>query len=138
MMTPITAITLAAKKVGISVSLLQAICMAESGLNNIHNYNDGHSHSWGLCQVKTETARWMGKVTEHKDLIAYADKDLKDHYKNAFAAAVYIKYQLKRYNENTCKAISGYNAGKYISGNKDYVKKVLSHLEDKPKCLNNL
>lgn len=132
-MTPFIAILAAAKKVGVSSGLLLAICTTESGLKNINNYNDGISHSMGICQVKKSTANWIGRITEHKDLINYSEKDLQDVKKNAYAAAVYLKYQVDRYQDH-CKAISAYNAGKYITGNQQYVSKVSKHLPKNMKC----
>jgi len=70
-MSPLTAIIFAAKKVGVNVAVLLSICSVETGLKNIHNYNDGHSHSFGVCQVKVSTAQWLGRTTKYTQLKDY-------------------------------------------------------------------
>lgn len=65
--------------------------------------DDGGSPSIGLCQVKLKTSKWLGyKGTE---------KQLLNPTVNAYYAAKYLKYQLKRYNGNTEKALIAYNRG---------------------------
>ncbi len=111
----------AAKVVGISSSLLMGICQTETGLKNVIHYNDGHSHSYGICQIKHNTAkRFRAKITK---------KDLLNAYINAVMAAEYLKYQLARYNNNQNMAISAYNAGHAIKSNKKYVRSVLKNIE---------
>ena len=126
-MSPLTAIIFAAKKVGVNVAVLLSICSVETGLKNIHNYNDGHSHSFGVCQVKVSTAQWLGRTTQYTQLKDYSSKDLSQIDKNAFAAAIYLKYQYDRYGSYR-KAVSAYNAGRAIDGNKGYVDKVYTDI----------
>lgn len=107
-------LTLAAKKVGIAPSLLVAVCHTETNLKNVHNMNDGGSASYGVCQVKHETSRWMAKLYRDEKMARWTEADLKIPAKNAEAAAKYLKYQLKRYDNNWCAAIAAYNAGSAI------------------------
>lgn len=77
--------------------------------------NDGGSPSYGLCQVKLATARHMGFKGKPSDLLK---PDI-----NADLAAKYLRYQLNRYGSME-KALSAYNAGRYIKANAGYVAKV--------------
>jgi len=96
----------AAKNVGVSSALLLAICTHESGLKNVIAYNDGNSHSYGICQIKKETAQMLGFKGKALDLM--------NPEVNAIWAAKYIKFQEDRYGkENWCKITAAYNAGKY-------------------------
>ncbi len=100
-----TMIMIVAKKIGISGSLLLAICTNETGLNNVMVHHDGGSTSYGICQVKVGTAKMMGYEVSGEDL-------MKPEV-NAEIAAVYLKYQIDRYDGNICKGTAGYNAGRY-------------------------
>lgn len=132
----LTIVIMAAKKVGIAPVLLVAVCHTETNLKNIHNLNDNGSPSYGICQVKMETVEWMAKFYKDKKMAKWTDKDLKIPTKNAEAAAKYLKYQLKRYDQNWCAAIAAYNAGsalesKVVPGkpqNYTYVKRVKSRI----------
>lgn len=125
-------ITGVAKSVGIAPGLLLAVCMTETNLRNIDSANDGGSPSYGICQVKLKTARWMGKVHKKPELQNFTEADMRDVRKNATVAALYIKYQLNRYAGDTCKAVAAYNAGKFkessvylgLPFNWSYVQKV--------------
>lgn len=133
----LTILTVAANKVGIAPALLVAVCHTETNLKNVHNMNDNGSPSYGVCQVKHDTVRWMAKINNNVKMSLWTEKDLKNPSKNAEAAAVYLKYQLGRYNNNWCAAIAAYNAGsavesKIVPGkprNYMYVKKVKSKIE---------
>src|ERR1035437_10070172 len=91
-MTYSTIILLAAKKVSISGSLLLAICTHETGLQNIAWMNDVNSPSYGICQVKESTARQLGFKGMAEDLM--------NPKENARYAALYLKYQINRYQGN--------------------------------------
>lgn len=118
-MTMLELITIAALANGVAPSTLKAICWVESRHNpNIIHKDDGGSDSYGICQIKLATARFMGFKGKAKDLL---DPKVNLHY-----AAKYLKYQKDRYGDNVRKAISAYNAGRYIKANKKYVDKVSS------------
>lgn len=136
-MDMITILTVAAKKVGIAPALLVAVCHTETNLRNVHNMDDNGSPSYGVCQVKHETAQWMGKLYKDSKMSKLTEKELMLPFKNAEVAATYLKYQLNRYDNNWCAAIAAYNAGsavesKVVPGkprNYKYVKKVKSKIE---------
>ncbi len=118
----------AALKYGLSVSLLAGICGVESNFNPAAiNHHDGApgSHSFGMCQIKYSTARMLGLPVskhctgQHIDKCPLFRPDI-----NAEYAAKYLKEQLIRYNFDERKAVSAYNAGKFINGNRKYVDKV--------------
>lgn len=106
---------------GLPSGLLDSVCWVESGHNPtaIHKH-DGDSDSIGLCQIKYKTAKWLGFKGREKDL--YNPKI------NAYYAAKYLQYQIKRYNGNTKKAIIAYNIGnaKQLT-NTAYSDKVIKH-----------
>lgn len=107
----LSAITLAAKKVGISGSLLLAICSHESGgFRFRHNPDDRGSPSFGACQVKEATAIQVGYKLTHKQL--------GEPKKNAMIAAKYLKWQLDRYENNYCRAVAAYNSGTFHESKK--------------------
>lgn len=129
----------AAKAVGVSGSLLLAICTQESNLKNTIVYYDGTSHSYGICMVKHGTAKMLGFKGSSSDLMVPKT--------NALWAAKYLKYQASRYgHKNWCKITAAYNAGSYkesvvVPGkprNFGYVKKVQNkldwELQDKLSC----
>lgn len=118
----------AAKKVGVDTNLLKAICWVESKHDaTAMNYLDGGPHnSVGLCQVQFRTATYMGYKGTKEGLL--------DPYTNAYYAAKYLKYQIKRYDDVDL-AVLAYNAGS-IKYNKDgviinfeYLTKVKKALE---------
>lgn len=109
-MTYLSVIMVAAKIARISGALLVAICTHETNLTNIVAYHDGHSPSYGLCQVKFETATMIGFKGKAEDLIIPTI--------NAKWAAKYLKHQEKRYNGDWCKMTSAYNAGSYNESKK--------------------
>lgn len=105
-----TIILLAAKKIAVSGALLLAICTHETGLKNTMVHHDGGSPSYGICQVKKDTAKMMGYNVNGNDL-------MKPEV-NAKVAASYLKYQLDRYDNNMCMATASYNAGRYNPSSK--------------------
>ena len=133
-------ITQTAKIIGISPQLLIAICMTETNLKHIHTPNDGKTTSYGVCQVKLETAQFMGKVYKKPHLVVFTSEDMKDIKKNVKVAALYVKYQIERYDGDLCKAVAAYNAGRFKESTKypgkpfnwKYVEKVQDKITDNP------
>jgi len=108
----------AAKAYNVPPRLLYGIARAESNLNpEAINKHDKGSPSYGLCQLKLSTARFLG----FKGKVA----DLKDPYINSFFAAKYLRYTYLMNHKSWERAISSFNAGHYTSKNKKYVKNVL-------------
>jgi soluble lytic murein transglycosylase-like protein len=128
-----TIILAAAKVIGIPGSLLLAICTHESGLRNVEAPHDHGSPSYGLCQVKLDTAKILGFTGEGSGLM--------DPETNAKYAAMYLKYQLDRYQGDWCSATAAFNAGSYLPSTKSpgkpknfkYVKKVTLLLDKEHK-----
>jgi len=114
-------LALIAHLVGITPSLLLAICFTESNFRNVAGDN---GKSIGICQIKLNTAKMLDKkVTE---------TELWDPLLNGFYAAKYLKYQQDRYKgrkdaEYCIK--SAYNAGSCIKSNRKYVDKVRLRLK---------
>lgn len=123
----------AAKSIGVPGSLLLAICTHESKLVNIIAPHDNGSPSYGLCQIKEETAKMLGFDGESRRLM--------NPIINAKYAALYLKMQLNRYDGDWCMATAAYNAGTYSPSTKvpgkpknlQYVEKVILHLDDELK-----
>jgi soluble lytic murein transglycosylase-like protein len=110
------AILIAALTNGVDPSLLSAVCYVESSHNpSAFVRQDGRTSSYGLCQVKLETARTLG----------YAGKasGLMDARTNAYFAAKYLRKQYNRYGSWT-RAVSAYNCGR-VCNNRRYVRKVI-------------
>lgn len=106
----ISIIIAAAKKAQVSTAILLALCTHESSLQNVKVHEDGGSPTFGICQVKHETAKMLG----------YTGKDdgLMDPQTNAKWASLYLKWQLNRYEGSYCKAVSAYNMGSYSESKK--------------------
>lgn len=130
-MTFLTIITAASKKVGVSASLLYAICSYESAnFTDIHVHNDGGTPSVGICMVKEGTARMLGFKGTLKELE-------NNHEINAEYAAKYLAYQEKRYGNDWVMLAASYNSGTYnpsdtVPGcprNLKYVNRVKKKLE---------
>lgn len=123
MISPLAALTLASKSIGVPLQLLVAICTVESGLHaTVINQYDGDSPSYGLCQVKHNTAKQVGFKGNVNRLLK-ADV-------NASVAAKYLKHQLIRYKGNWKKAISAYNRGTAHPSNRKYVNRVLTQVRE--------
>lgn len=83
--------------------LLSSLCYVESNHKNVISYNDGKTNSYGICQIKYETAKHLGfKGTE---------LDLMKPENNIKYAGKYLKHQLTRYNGDVKKAVIAYNRG---------------------------
>jgi len=123
----IATIIASAKLIGITPSLLLGLCSVESSLQNIVNKNDFGSASYGICQVKENTKKHVISLKKFPPCVSVFKKDqLMDISYNSCIAAKYLKYQMERYKGNVRKALSAYNAGRYVKHNKKYVNKVLS------------
>lgn len=109
-MTYSAIILAAAKAVKVSGALLLAICTQESNLTNAMVLHDGGSPSYGVCQLKYETAKMVGFKGRKQDLM-----DVKT---NATFAAKYLAYQQTRYGNDWVKIASSYNAGSYSASKK--------------------
>jgi soluble lytic murein transglycosylase-like protein len=106
----ITMILNAAKIAKTSGIILLAICTHETGLTNVTVQNDGGTPTYGICQVKLETAQMLGFEGKAKQLLVPKE--------NAKWAAVYLKHQFDRYDGDWCRAIAAYNAGKFNESKK--------------------
>lgn len=106
-------------RTGLDPRLLYSICLVESK-GNVKAFvkHDGASASYGVCQIKLNTARSVGFIGSYNQLM--------DPSVNALFAAKYIQKHLKRFKA-LMPAISAYNAGRPISGNAAYVNNVLSN-----------
>lgn len=138
--TIVLTITKAAKAAKVSATLLVALCSHESMDFTIkYNQFDGGSPSYGICQVKEDTARMLGFKGKKEELMI--DKV------NAKYAAKYLSFQEKRYGTTDwCKLVAAYNAGSYKESKKvpgkpmnlKYVrlvqKKLDSEYEDRLSC----
>lgn len=124
-----------AKSMGVPGALLLAICTHESNLNNTIVVYDNGSPSYGLCQIKLDTAKSLGFVGSAPEL-------MKPRV-NVKYSALYLKMQLERYDGDWCKATAAYNSGTYNPSNKvpgkprnlKYINRILDLLDDnlKPK-----
>lgn len=135
-------LTSVATKVGISPALLISVCMTETNLRNVDVPNDGDSTSYGVCQVKLKTAHFMARVHKKPRISLFGSDDMRVIENNAKVAALYIKYQLDRYEGDACKAVAAYNAGRFkessqypgVPFNWKYVEKVEGHLGQNLGC----
>lgn len=99
--------------------LLSAVCYVESNHKiTAINHKDGKhpaaTTSYGICQIKKETAASVGfKGTAKK---------LQDPITNMYWAAKFLKFQLKRYGGDPRKAVAAYNAGAYRVNQKGLIK----------------
>lgn len=111
-----------AGSVGVCAAMLYSICSVESSGKNVLRHNDGGSPSYGICQVKLNTARLFNPDTTTEMLMTPEE--------NILYAALYLKKQQARYPHSADCVVASYNAGKCkrdTNGkikNKDYVKKV--------------
>lgn len=105
----IKAIILAAKKVGVSSTLLLSVCMTESNLSNATNTYDRNKGSHGICQVNGVHAKYIST--------------LYDPETNAMIAARILKSDLDKYKD-TWVAVSAYSTGSNKWYNAEYVNKV--------------
>lgn len=84
--------------------LLSSVCFIESSYNiNAVHKDDGGTDSLGVCQIKYSTAKWLGFKGSKRDLM--------EPSVNVYYAAKYLNKNLKRYQQNSVKAIIAYNKG---------------------------
>jgi soluble lytic murein transglycosylase-like protein len=120
--------TNAASSFNIDVTLMYAICMQESKCRaGAINHNDGTklqknrgvvSKSHGMFQIKLATAKALGFTGTTKDL---RKSDINAYYAAKLLRSLYNKYK------DTIKVISAYNAGKPITSNKNYTRRVVEY-----------
>lgn len=110
-MTYTETVVAAAKAFKVSSSLLLAICTHESGgLKNVLVPHDHGTPTYGICQVKAGTAEMFGYKNEGTGLM--------DPATNAKYAALYLRYQLDRYDQDPCMSVAAYNAGSFNESTK--------------------
>lgn len=97
--------------------LLNTLCRVESGLNpKALNVHDGGSPSYGVCQVKYQSAKLVG--------FKGSPKQLMDPKVNIDVAGRILSAQYKRYG-NWAKAVTAYNKGNSSShGGSAYLARV--------------
>lgn len=113
----------ASYETNLPIRMLVAIATIESSLtaNKIHRH-DGDGDSYGLLQIKLETAREMGFTGEPKLLLVPSI--------NSYYAAKYLKHKVDHYQGDWVAAIAAYNRGhtEFHISNEDYVSKVLAQM----------
>lgn len=103
--------------------LLEAVCYVESEHDVLAiNKKDGKSPSYGICQVKYETAKELGFNGTREQLML--------PNRNIYYAAKYLRKQMNRYNGRTCWAVQAYNRGSAHDCNGRYVLAVLNKWRD--------
>jgi len=106
MLTVVTAILAASLAHDLPRGLLSAVCYVESNHRPaVTNLDDGGSPSYGLCQVKEDTARMLGYQGTAEQLRL-------NPYINAKYAAKYLRKQIDRYDGDLEKGVAAYNAGR--------------------------
>lgn len=110
--------------------LLSSLCFVESRhISSIVHKHDGKSHSYGICQVKLETARYLGFIGTQDELLKPEN--------NIFYAAMYLNKQIRRYNDIT-KGIVAYNRGNALRLTRsNYSDKVIKHWGENNKYVRN-
>lgn len=125
----ISAVSAAASIAQVPESLLLSICWHESNFRRKGvTHMDGGSLSYGICQIKKDTAEGMSRLNKHLRLIVN-DRNLENPIGNAIFAALYLKYQLRLYNNNWRLAADAYNKGNAVSRNSVYVNHVLKSIK---------
>jgi soluble lytic murein transglycosylase-like protein len=99
-------LTAAAKAAAVPPALLLSICYTESTFRNVVHPDDGVTASYGVCQVKLETARMFKHDVTEQDLMVPK--------KNARFAALYLARQLSRYHRVWSCAATAYNRGSVL------------------------
>lgn len=85
-------------------NMLSAVCFTESSFNiSAIHYNDGSTDSYGICQIKLETAQWLGFQGSIEELMRPRT--------NIYYAGKYLSYNLHRYHGNMHRALTAYNRG---------------------------
>lgn len=95
-----------ALKAKVPGALLVAICAHESmNFHLSYNPDDKGTPSYGICQVKEDTAKMFGFDGD--------PKTLNNPKESAKYAARYLRFQVRRYGDDWCKLTAAYNAGTY-------------------------
>lgn len=124
------AIIAAALSVGVDPNLLLSLCFVESSHRNVVSPIDGKSASYGVCQLKLNTARLFNKHIHPSDLL--------NPQVNARISALYLKKQINRYKGNIERAVAAYNSGTTRFDNNGaiknikYVAKVFNAQKERP------
>ena len=89
---------------GLDPSLLAAVIYAES------RFRDATSHAGarGLMQITPQTARYIARLSGGT---AFEQGDLATPQINIAYGSYYLRYLLRRYDENTVLALAAYNGG---------------------------
>lgn len=113
----------AAQRHHIKPSVLEGLVATESSFKprkvNLERGAPSAKQSVGLAQIKPSTAKDFGFKGPYSDLMK---PDVNLEY-----ASKYLERQLGRYRGNYAKALSAYNAGHAITGNREYVRKILRY-----------
>lgn len=122
-MAVITAIKWAARFTGVPEDLMLAIAWVESSHRERPPIKpDGDTPSYGVFQIKLETAQWVDKVYKHRHPITITRLlNLND---NALYACKYMKLLLKQHEGDWKQAVDAYNKGHVVSTESMYVKRV--------------
>ncbi len=84
--------------------LLSSLCYVETRHNvSLIHYQDGKTNSYGICQIKLESAEFLGFEGNEEELMEPAT--------NIYYAGLYLQHQLIRYNNDIPKAVIAYNRG---------------------------
>lgn len=127
----VTIILSAAKAIGVSGTLLLAICNHESaGFKYDYAPFDVGSPSIGFCQLKYSTSLMFN--------FSGTPNQLMDPKINSKYAARYLKYQQDRYGDNWVQITAAYNAGSFLPSknnptcprNIKYIKRVQKKLPE--------
>lgn len=110
--------------------LLSSLCFVESRhIASIVHKDDGASNSYGVCQVKLETARYLGFTGTQEELLKPEN--------NIFYAAMYLNKQIRRYKDVT-KGIVAYNRGNSLRLTRsNYSDKVIKHWGENNRYVRN-
>jgi soluble lytic murein transglycosylase-like protein len=100
--------------------LLHSLCFIETKHNvKAIAYNDGVSNSYGICQIKLETAKELGFKGDYKKLMLPEN--------NIYYAGLYLQKQINRYN-SVQRGVIAYNRGNAKGLTKsNYQVKVYNH-----------
>lgn len=106
-METITAFTIlfasVSAQLDLPAGLLASVCFVETRHDaNAINRGDGGSDSYGICQIKHKTAKWMG--------FTGTEVELMDPRTNAYYAGKYLAYQISRQPTHE-QAVIAYNQG---------------------------
>ncbi len=114
---------------GLNWKLVASICTVESGLQNIDNLKDGGSASYGVCQIKANTAKFIINKYNLPISTKNLDDTLRNIHYNIILASYYIKWQTGRYGKDIDCIIKAYNSGTCIKNRSNgYLRKVKKHI----------